>query len=367
MASASRSARRADAAPPAPGREKPITFIARAAAPTLPAWLVPSRMKRVGSGVDIGGPRLKSRLSAAAAAPHRRRSRSFLPASPLPVTVPQVAPCRKRSTPCSTSPSRRPAARGRSSTGRRSTWTCSRSTPRAPNDFVTEVDQAAEQAIIETLLTAYPGHGILAEESGRTHGAKDSDYVWIIDPLDGTTNFIHGFPVYAVSIALAYRGQVQQAVVYDPTRNDLFYASQGPRRLPERQAPARLQAHPPGRRADRHRLPVPQGRQLQALREDVRGGDAELRRPAPPRRRRARPVLRGRRLLRRLLRDRPEPLGRGRRLADDHRGRRPDRQLHRRGRLPVPARGGGRQPEGLRPAGADAGALHARDRPDDAV
>jgi myo-inositol-1(or 4)-monophosphatase len=98
---------------------------------------------------------------------------------------------------------------------------------KSPNDFVTEVDQAAEQAIIEVLLTAYPGHGILAEESGRTHGARHSDYVWIIDPLDGTTNFIHGFPVYAVSIALAFKGQIQQAVVYDPTRNDLFFASKG--------------------------------------------------------------------------------------------------------------------------------------------
>ncbi|WP_298830226.1 inositol monophosphatase family protein [uncultured Piscinibacter sp.] len=98
---------------------------------------------------------------------------------------------------------------------------------KGPNDFVSEVDQAAEQAIIETVLGAYPGHGILAEESGRTHGARDSDYVWIIDPLDGTTNFLHGFPVYAVSIALAFRGQVQQAVVYDPTRNDMFYASKG--------------------------------------------------------------------------------------------------------------------------------------------
>jgi len=98
---------------------------------------------------------------------------------------------------------------------------------KSPNDFVTEVDQAAEAVIIETLLTAYPGHGILAEESGREHGAKNSEYVWIIDPLDGTTNFIHGFPVYAVSIALAHRGVVQQAVVYDPARNDLFYASKG--------------------------------------------------------------------------------------------------------------------------------------------
>ncbi len=95
------------------------------------------------------------------------------------------------------------------------------------NDFVTEVDHAAEQAIIETLTTAYPGHGIWAEESGREHGAKDSDFVWIIDPLDGTTNFIHGLPVYCVSIALAVKGKIEQAVVYDPTRNDLFTATKG--------------------------------------------------------------------------------------------------------------------------------------------
>ena len=95
------------------------------------------------------------------------------------------------------------------------------------NDFVTEIDHAAEAAIIETLLTAYPGHGILAEESGSEHGAKDSDFVWIIDPLDGTTNFIHGFPVYCVSIALAVKGRIEQAVVYDPTRNDLFAATRG--------------------------------------------------------------------------------------------------------------------------------------------
>ena len=98
---------------------------------------------------------------------------------------------------------------------------------KGPNDFVTEVDQAAETAIIDVLLGAYPGHGILAEESGSARGAPHSEYVWIIDPLDGTTNFIHGFPTYAVSIGLAFRNQVQQAVVYDPTRNDLFYASKG--------------------------------------------------------------------------------------------------------------------------------------------
>ena len=95
------------------------------------------------------------------------------------------------------------------------------------NDFVTEVDHASEKVIIETLIGAYPGHGILAEESGSEHGARDSECVWIIDPLDGTTNFIHGFPVYCVSIALAVRGKVEQAVIFDPSRNDLFTATKG--------------------------------------------------------------------------------------------------------------------------------------------
>ena len=95
------------------------------------------------------------------------------------------------------------------------------------NDFVTEVDHASEDAIIETLLTAYPGHGIHAKESGRTHGNPHSDHVWIIDPLDGTTNFIHGFPVYCTSIALAVKDRVEQAVIYDPSRNDLFTATRG--------------------------------------------------------------------------------------------------------------------------------------------
>ncbi len=95
------------------------------------------------------------------------------------------------------------------------------------NDFVTEVDHASENVIIETLLGAYPHHGIWAEESGREHGNAASDHIWLIDPLDGTTNFIHGFPVYCVSIALLVKGRVEQAVVYDPTRNDLFTATRG--------------------------------------------------------------------------------------------------------------------------------------------
>ena len=92
------------------------------------------------------------------------------------------------------------------------------------NDLVSEVDHAAEAEIINSLKKIYPDHAFLAEESGRI---GESDYEWIIDPLDGTTNFLHGFPVYAVSIALAYKKQLQVAVVYDPCRNDLFTASRG--------------------------------------------------------------------------------------------------------------------------------------------
>jgi myo-inositol-1(or 4)-monophosphatase len=93
------------------------------------------------------------------------------------------------------------------------------------NDFVTQVDQAAEEAIIDTVKKAYPDHGFLAEESGASEGA--ADYVWIIDPLDGTTNFIHGFPQYCVSIGVQHRGALAHAVVFDPNRNELFTASKG--------------------------------------------------------------------------------------------------------------------------------------------
>ena len=95
---------------------------------------------------------------------------------------------------------------------------------KAANDFVSEVDREAERAIISTLHEAYPGHAILAEESGAS---GSSEYRWVIDPLDGTTNFLHGFPQYCVSIALEHRGVVTQAVVYDPVKNDLFTGSRG--------------------------------------------------------------------------------------------------------------------------------------------
>ncbi len=94
-------------------------------------------------------------------------------------------------------------------------------------DFVSEVDRQAEEIIIQTIHDAYPDHGILAEESG-VHGDKDkSEHEWIIDPLDGTTNFLHGYPVYAVSIALRVKGELQAGVVYDPSRDELFSASRG--------------------------------------------------------------------------------------------------------------------------------------------
>jgi len=98
---------------------------------------------------------------------------------------------------------------------------------KAVNDFVSEVDRESEQAIIRTLLEAYPKHSILAEESGATNAEAKSDYQWIIDPLDGTTNFLHGFPQYAVSIALKHKDVITQAVVYDPGNNDLFTATRG--------------------------------------------------------------------------------------------------------------------------------------------
>lgn len=102
---------------------------------------------------------------------------------------------------------------------------------KGPKDYVTEVDHAAEEAIIDTLRTAYPAHSFLAEESGSVAGENasgdDPEYQWIIDPIDGTTNFIHGLPLFAISIALKHRGQITQAVVYDPSRNELFTASRG--------------------------------------------------------------------------------------------------------------------------------------------
>ena len=93
------------------------------------------------------------------------------------------------------------------------------------NDFVTQIDKEAEQAIIEKIKQSYPDHSFLGEEGGRVEG--DDTFTWIIDPLDGTTNFIKGIPHFAVSIALQYKGRLDQAVVFDPIRGELFTASRG--------------------------------------------------------------------------------------------------------------------------------------------
>ena len=92
------------------------------------------------------------------------------------------------------------------------------------HDYVTQIDVEAEKAIIETLSQAYPDHAILAEESGE---AGKSDYTWVIDPLDGTLNFIRGYPHYAISIALRIKGRLDQAIIYDPLKDELFTASRG--------------------------------------------------------------------------------------------------------------------------------------------
>ena len=94
------------------------------------------------------------------------------------------------------------------------------------NDYVSEADRAAERAVIDVIQKHYPDHGILAEESG-IQGNSESDTIWIIDPLDGTTNFLHGFPVFAVSIGVRVNGRMSHGVVYDPLRQELFTASRG--------------------------------------------------------------------------------------------------------------------------------------------
>jgi myo-inositol-1(or 4)-monophosphatase len=92
------------------------------------------------------------------------------------------------------------------------------------NDFVTDVDRKAEAEIIATVRRSHPDHAFLGEESGRS---GSGDTVWIIDPLDGTTNFLHGFPQFSVSIGIEHKGRLQHAVVYDPLRQELFTASRG--------------------------------------------------------------------------------------------------------------------------------------------
>ncbi len=96
-----------------------------------------------------------------------------------------------------------------------------------PKDFVTQVDVASEQAIVDRLLGAFPDHAVRGEESQQAHGNPAADHVWIVDPLDGTSNFIHGYPVYSVSIALSVQGRIEHGVVLDVNKGDVFHASRG--------------------------------------------------------------------------------------------------------------------------------------------
>lgn len=96
---------------------------------------------------------------------------------------------------------------------------------KSTHDFVSEVDIAAEETIIRTIKTAYPHHGILAEESGQQN--PHSDHQWIIDPIDGTFNFLHGLPHFCISIALSIKGKIEHGVIFDPIRHEIFTATRG--------------------------------------------------------------------------------------------------------------------------------------------
>ncbi len=211
---------------------------------------------------------------------------------------------------------------------------------KAANDFVSEVDREAEQAIIRTLHEAYPNHSILAEESGAS---GSSEFQWIIDPLDGTTNFLHGLPQYAVSIALAQKGVITQAVVYDPNRNDLYTATKG-RGAFLNETRLRVSKHA-------HLKPSLIGtgfpyRQLEHLEpylgmmRDIIKNTAGLRRPGSAS------------LDLRLLGAGPEQMGHCRRQPADHRGRGPRRRPA--GQRPVSRQRQHRcrQSQGVRPAAA---------------
>ena len=298
------AARRRSAARTSTRSRKPITFIARAAAPTLPAWLVPTRTKRVGSVGHRARP-LKLRLlilrracarPALSAArppldtPARPMSQALHPMLNIAVKAARAAGAiinrasldldllqgqhqvrRTTSSPRSTTPPRRPSS--------------TRCSPPIPATASWPRSRAAT-------------HGAQGQRLRLDHRPARRHH-----QLHPRLPGLRGVDRAGASRPGAAGGRLRPGAQRPVLRH------QGPRRLPQRQAAARLQAHAHGRCADRHRLSVPQGRQFQALPADVRGGDAELRRPAPAGRRGARPVLRRRRLVRRLLRDRPDRPG----------------------------------------------------------
>ena len=197
--------------------------------------------------------------------------------------------------------------------------------PKGKNDFVSEVDHLAEQEIISTIRQSYPNHGFLAEESGRS---GDDEYQWIIDPLDGTTNFLHGFPQFAVSMALQRRGRIEHGVVYDPLRQELFTASRGDgAQLDGRRIRVSRQV---GLEGSLIGTGFPYRENSQWLEEYInmfRAVTQNTRGLPSCGCRRARPGLRRCRPPRRLLGDGPVPVGHGGRHVADHGSRRTDRHV----------------------------------------
>ena len=188
-------------------------------------------------------------------------------------------------------------------------------------DLVTAIDRASEKAILAIIGRAFPGHGVLAEESDPRTG--DAEHLWVVDPLDGTTNYSRGFPYFCVSVALARAGRVVVAAVYQPLLDETVHRDPRAGGLPQRQAPAGLGAGAarPGVPGDRIPLrhppqPTHQHRPLHRLRHPL-PGDPQGRRRGP------RPGVRRRRTLRRLLGTQAAPLGHRGRLAADRGGRRP--------------------------------------------
>ncbi len=195
-------------------------------------------------------------------------------------------------------------------------------------DYVTEVDRAAEQTIVAALRKAYPTHAIMGEEGGFIEGSGEgADYLWVIDPLDGTTNFIHGVPHFAVSIACKYKGRLEHAVVLDPVRQEEFTASRG-------RNGRRLRVS--GRKSLEGAL-LGTGFPFRDNQIDNLDNYLNMFRSlvGPPRRRRqSGPGLRRRRTLRRLLGIRPVRMGHGGRRPAGTGSRRPGERLHRQPRIP---------------------------------
>ena len=199
---------------------------------------------------------------------------------------------------------------------------------KGPGDFVSRADIKAEQLIRDELTEARPNYGWLGEESAEVKG-EDPTRRWIVDPLDGTTNFLHGLPHWAISIGLEHKGEIVAGVVYDPVKDEMFVAEKGAGRLAQRPAAARLRAAGHDRDDLRHRHPLRRrGRAARGAARD-RGADAADRRHPPLGLGGARPRLCGGGAARRLLGARPQALGHGGRDPAGARGRRLRRHASR--------------------------------------